>query len=100
MKRGSISTKITAAKEKEQRKRKREEGERRRRKKKKAMVALLVFIKATLEIVCGQKLLLDGTGLFGGNLSKKPFRYSYDSFMHSLPTIILTENLMGLRLVP
>ena len=64
------------------------------------MVALLVFIKATLEIVCGQKLLLDGTGLFGGNLSKKPFRYSYDSFMHSLPTIILTENLMGLRLVP
>ena len=34
------------------------------------MVALLVFILATLEIVFGRKILLDAKGLFGGNVSK------------------------------
>ena len=47
------SSKIIATKEKKSRKRKSEEKERRR--KKKAMVALLVFIMATLEIVFARK---------------------------------------------
>ena len=49
-----MNSKITVTKEKERRKRKSEEKERRRREKK-AMVALLVFIMATLEIVFGRK---------------------------------------------
>ena len=47
------SPKIVVTKEKETRKRKSEEKERRRRKK--AMVELLVFVIASLEIVFGQK---------------------------------------------
>ena len=47
-------SKITVTKEKERRKRMSEEKKRRKRKKK-AMVALLVFIMATLEIVFGRK---------------------------------------------
>ena len=39
------------------------------------MVALLVFIMATLEIVFGRKILLDAKGLFGGNVFKNPARY-------------------------
>ena len=48
-----ISLKITPAKEKERRKS--EEEERSQEKRKKAMVELLVFILATLEIVFGRK---------------------------------------------
>ena len=51
---GLISSKITTTKEKERRKRK-SEGEERRRREKKAMIALLVFVMATLEIVFGRK---------------------------------------------
>ena len=63
------SSKITLTKEKERRRRKSEE------KRKKAMVALLVFIMATLKIVFGRKKLLDPNGTFGGNLFKSPARY-------------------------
>ena len=58
-----MSSNITPTKEKGG------EKERARRKKrgeeKKAMVALLVFIMATLEIGFGRKKLLDGRGLLG-----------------------------------
>ena len=54
------SSKITLTKEKERRRRKSKE------KRKKAMVALLVFIMATLKIVFGRKQLLDANGPFGG----------------------------------
>ena len=56
------SSKITVTKEKERRKRKSEEKESRRREK--AMVALLVFIIATLD-----------KGPFGDNVIKNPARY-------------------------
>ena len=69
-----ISSKITAKKEKERRKRKSDEKERRRREKK-AMVALLVYIIATLEFVFGRKKLLDAKGPFGDNVNKNPARY-------------------------
>ena len=69
-----ISSKITVTKEKERRKRSSEEKE---RTQKKAMLALLVFIIATLEIVFGQnKKLLDGKGPFGDNVFKNPARYT------------------------
>ena len=62
-----ISSKITPTKEKERTKSKSEEGERTRREKK-TMDALLVFI-----IVFGRKKkLLDGRGLFGDSVFKKP----------------------------
>ena len=77
-----------------------EGGRRKKEKKKKSNGCTLSFYNGYFgDTFCGQKLLLDGTGLFSGNLLKKPVRYSYYSFMYSLPTIILTENLMGLRLV-
>ena len=38
------------------------------------MVALLVFIMATLEIALVKKTLLDGKGPFGGNVSKNDCR--------------------------
>ena len=66
-----ISSKITLTKEKERKKRKSQEEERRRREK--AMVALLVFIMVTLEIVFRPKLL-GGRGLFGDNVLKNPAR--------------------------
>ena len=56
-------------------KRKSEEKERRRREKK-AMVAPLVFIIATLEIVFGRKKLFDAKGPFGDNIIKNPARYT------------------------
>ena len=56
-------------------KRKSEEKERRRREKK-AMVALLVFIIATLEIVFGRKTLFDAKGPFGDNIIKNSARYT------------------------
>ena len=39
------------------------------------MVALLVFIMATLKIVFGRKKLLGANGPFGGNLFKNPASY-------------------------
>ena len=51
---------------------KKEQGE-----EKKAMVALLVFIMATLTIVFGRKKLLDPNDPFGGNLFKSPARYIF-----------------------
>ena len=39
------------------------------------MVALLVFIMATLTIVFGREKLLDPNGPFGGDLFKSPARY-------------------------
>ena len=47
---------------------------------KKAMVALLVFVIATLEIIFGRKKLLDAKGLFGDNVIKNPARYIYIKF--------------------
>ena len=42
------------------------------------MVALLVFIIATLEIVFGRKKLLDAKGPFGDNVFKVPARYTFE----------------------
>ena len=73
------NSKITVTKKEERRKRKRkrkrksEDEERRRRKK--AMVALLVFRIATLEILFGRKKLSDAKGPFGDNVIKNPARY-------------------------
>ena len=39
------------------------------------MVALLIFVIATLEKVFGRKKLLDTKGLFGDNVIKNPARY-------------------------
>ena len=39
------------------------------------MVALLVFITATLEIILAEKNLLDAKGLFGDNVIKNPAIY-------------------------
>ena len=39
------------------------------------MVALLVFIIATLKIVLGRKKLLNAKGLFGHNVIKNTARY-------------------------
>ena len=41
------------------------------------MVALLVFIMATLEMLFSRKILLDAKGPFGGNLFKNPARYIF-----------------------
>ena len=57
---------------KKERARRRKGGE-----EKKAMVALLVFIIATLDIVFGRKKLLDAKGLFGDDVFKNPARYIY-----------------------
>ena len=59
------NSKIIVTKEKERRKR-----------KKGAMVALLVFIIATLEIVFGRKTLFDAKGPFGDNVIKNPVRFN------------------------
>ena len=48
------------------------EGKRTEKKKKKAMVALLVFIIAALEIIFGRKKLFDTKGPFGDNAIKTP----------------------------
>ena len=39
------------------------------------MVALLVFMIATLKIVLGRKKLLDAKGLYGDNVIKNTARY-------------------------
>ena len=59
---------------KKERARRRKGGE-----EKKAMVALLVFIIATLEIVFGRKKLLDAKGPFGDDVFKNPARYIYSA---------------------
>ena len=62
----------------ELRKRKGEKERARRRKggeEKQAMVALLVFIIPTLEIVFGRKTLFHTKGPFGDNVIKNPARY-------------------------
>ena len=64
------------------------EKERSRRKRggeeKKAVVALLVFIMATLELLFWpKKKLLDAKGPFGGNVFKNPARYiNIDKHVH------------------
>ena len=65
------SSTIIVTKEKERRKRK---SERKGGEEKKAMVALLVFIMATLEIVFGRQKLFDAKGPFGDNVIKNPAR--------------------------
>ena len=47
---------------------------RKRGEEKKAIVALLVFIIATLEIVFGRKKLFDAKGPLGDNVIKNPAR--------------------------
>ena len=44
------------------------------------MVALLVFIIATLEIIFGRKKLFDTKGPFGDNVIKNPARHIYIVF--------------------
>ena len=89
------SSKIILPKEKERRKRKSEEKETRR--KKKAMVALLVFIMATLEIVFGRKKkLLDGIlGPFGGNVFKNPALGIETCFLSQRLLLLMTRKTIG-----
>ena len=68
------SSKITVTKKKERRKGRSEEKERKRTKKK-AIVALLVFIIATLKLVFGQKTLSDVKGPLGDNVFKNPAKH-------------------------
>ena len=68
------SSKIIVTKEKESRTRKSEEKEEKEKEKKKAMVALLVFIMATLEIVLAEKICWTQKVHFGGNVIKNPAR--------------------------
>jgi len=76
------SSKITVTNEKQRRIRNSEEKE--RRKKKKAMVALLVFIIATLERVFGRKKLFDAKGPFGDYVIKNPARFKLRTiFFHT-----------------
>ena len=67
------TSKILVTKENYGRKRKCEEKEGRRTKK--AMVALLVFIIATLEIVFGRKRTVEWKRSIGDNVIKNPARY-------------------------
>ena len=66
------SSKITVTKEKgkKERARRRKGGE-----EKKALVALSVFIIATLKIAFGRKKLFDAKGPFDDNVIKNPARY-------------------------
>ena len=61
-------SKLTLTKEKDMRKGKSKKKETRR--KKKGMIALVVFIMASLQIVLGRKKLLGTKGPFGGNVFK------------------------------
>ena len=74
---GSVSSKITRTKENETARRKK-----RGREEKKAMVILLVFIMATLEMHYCR--LLDRKGPFGGNVFKNPARY-INTYIFSSP---------------
>ena len=67
---------------------KKERGE-----EKKAMVALLVFIMASLDIGFGRKKLLDANGPFGGNVIKNPARYTYTDTQDRAPTGVYTPTL-------
>ena len=53
---------------------KKERGEGKEEKKKKTMVAHLVFIVGTLEIIFGRKKLFDPKGPFSNNVFKNPTR--------------------------
>ena len=74
-----ISLKITPAKKKERRKS--EEEERSQEKRKKAMVELLVFILATLEIVFGRKT----AEAIGGALFNNSVRYIFKTLYWPAP---------------
>ena len=74
-----ISLKITPAKEEERRKS--EEEERSQEKRKKAMVELLVFILATLEIVFGRKT----AEAIGGALFNNSVRYIFKTLYWPAP---------------
>ena len=74
-----ISFKITPAKEEERRKS--EEEERSQEKRKKAMVELLVFILATLEIVFGRKT----AEAIGGALFNNSVRYIFKTLYWPAP---------------
>ena len=52
---------------------------------KKAIVALLVFVTATVEIVFGRKKLLDAKTPFRDNVFKSPARYILHEFLKTLP---------------
>ena len=56
----------------------------RRRKGGEVIVALLVFVTATVEIVFGRKKLLDAKTPFRDNVFKSPARY-IDEFLKTLP---------------
>ena len=81
---GELQNHINEGKGKEKKK---ERGE-----EKKAMVALLVFIMATLEIGFGRKEHLDANGPFGGNVIKNPARYTQtqkiDHTLRSTPLLV------------
>ena len=63
---------------------KKERGEGKDQKKKKAMVALLVFIIATLERVFGRKKLFDAKGPLGDYVIKNPARFKLRTiFFHT-----------------
>ena len=53
---------------------KKERGEGKEEKRKKTMVAHLVFIVGTLEIIFGRKKLFDPKGPFSNNVFKNPTR--------------------------
>ena len=74
-----ISLKVTPAKKKERRKARRKKGARRREKK--AMVELLVFILATLEIVFGRKT----ADAIGGALFSNSVRYIFKTLYWPAP---------------
>ena len=67
-------TTVNEGKRKEQKK---ERGEGKEEKRTKATVALLVFIIANLEMVFGQKKLLNAQSPFGDNVIKNPARYYF-----------------------
>ena len=63
------------------RKEKREREGRKEEQREKGMVALLVFIMATLKIVFARKKkLFDAKGLFGGNVFKNLYVFHFLSF--------------------
>ena len=59
---------------KEKKKERGSEEKERRRREKKTMVAHLVFIVGTLEIIFGRKKLFDPKGPFSNNVFKNPTR--------------------------
>ena len=70
LKPGKLQNHSNEGKGKKERARRRKGGE-----EKKALVALSVFIIATLKIVFGRKKLFDAKGPFDDNVIKNPARY-------------------------